>query len=69
MNAERIREKITNGFTPFSICMSDGRTFAVPNPEFIAIGKSVVVVIGKNDRVTTLDASHITSIEEKAQRG
>jgi hypothetical protein len=29
------------------------------------IGKNVVVVIGKNDRVTTRDALHI---EEKAQR-
>ncbi len=68
MDVERIREKVTNGFKPFSIGMSDGRIFAVPHPEFIAIGKNVVVVIGKNDRVTTLDALHITSIAEKAQR-
>ena len=43
MNVERIREKITNGFKPFSIAMSDGRNFTVPHPEFIAIGKNVVV--------------------------
>jgi len=29
---------------------SEGRKFDVPHPEFVAVGKGVVVVIGKNDR-------------------
>ena len=65
MNIQRIREMVTNGFKPFTICVSDGRKFPVPHPEFVAVGKKVVVVIGKNDRVNTLDPLHITSIEEK----
>ena len=65
VNIERIREKVTNGFRPFVICLSDGRKFSVPHPEFVAVGRGVVVVISKGDRVNTLDPLHITSIEEK----
>ncbi len=65
MNIQRIRERVTKGFKPFVIHLSDGCKFAVPHPEFIAVGKSVIVVIEKNDRVNTLDPVHITSIEEK----
>ncbi|MEO7297410.1 MAG: hypothetical protein ABI042_02395 [Verrucomicrobiota bacterium] len=65
MNIQRIREMVTNGFKPFTIHVSDGRKFPVPHPEFVAVGKKVVVVIGKGDRVNTLDPLRITSIEEK----
>ena len=65
MNIARIREVVTTGFKPFIIHLSDGRSFVVPHPEFVAVGKNVVVVIGKNDRVNTLDPLHTTSIEEK----
>ena len=44
---------------------SDGKRYDVPHPEFVAVGKGVVVVIGKNDRVNTLDALHITVVEER----
>ena len=64
VNIERIRERVTNGFKPFKICLSDRRKFSVPYPEFVAVGKGVVVVIGKGDRVHTLDPLHITSLEE-----
>ena len=65
MNIEKVRNMITGGFKPFTISMSDGRKFPVPHPEFIAVGKKVVVVIGKGDRVNTLDPLHITSLEDK----
>jgi hypothetical protein len=65
MNVQRIKDMITGGFKPFVIHMSDGRKFDVPHPEFVAVGKGVVVVIGKNDRVNTLDALHITGIKEQ----
>ena len=64
MNAQRIKEMVVENFKPFVIHMSDGRKFPVPHPEFVAIGKNVVVVITKNDRVHTLDPIHITSVEE-----
>jgi hypothetical protein len=65
VNIRRIREMVANGFKPFIIYMSDGRKFHVPHPEFVALGRNVVVVITKGDRVNTLDPLHITSIEEK----
>ena len=63
MNLDRIRERLTNGFRPFILELSSGKRLRVPHPEFISIGKSVVVVMGKNDSVTIADALHIHSLE------
>ena len=63
MNLDRIRERLTNGFRPFILELSSGKRLRVPHPEFISIGKSVVVVMGKNDSVTIADALHIVSLE------
>lgn len=64
MNPQIIRERIRNGFRPFVMHLSDGRQFAVPHPDFVAIGKNVVVVIGEDDVSRTIDPLHIVSIEE-----
>ena len=65
MNIQRIRALVTGGFKPFVIHLSGGRKFAVPHPEFVAVGKNVVVVIGTDDKVNTIDPLQITSLEEK----
>jgi hypothetical protein len=64
VNLDRIRERLENGFKPFVLELSSGRRVPVPHPDFIAISKGVVVVLGKNDSVTTLDALHITAVED-----
>ena len=64
MNLDRIRERVNNGFKPFVLGLSSGKRVPVPHPDFISIGQNVVVVIGKNDSVTTADALHIVSIED-----
>jgi hypothetical protein len=64
VNLDRIRERLENGFKPFVLELSSGRRVPVPHPDFIAIGKGVVVVLGKNDSVTALDGLHITAIED-----
>jgi hypothetical protein len=64
MNPQIIRERIRNGFRPFVMHLSDGRLFAVPHPDFVAIGKNVVVVIGEDDVSRRIDPLHIVSIEE-----
>ncbi len=51
---------------PFTLCLSDGRKLAVAHPEFVAVGRRVVVVIGHDDLINTVDPVHIVSIEEKA---
>ena len=66
MNLDRIRERLTNGFKPFVLELSSGKRLQVPHPEFIMIGKNVVVVMGKNDSVTMEDALHIVSVEDLA---
>lgn len=64
VNLERIRERLADGSKPFALELSGGRQVPVPHPDFISIGKNVVVVIGEGDSVTTLDALHIAAINE-----
>jgi hypothetical protein len=64
MNLDRIRERVSNGFKPFVLELSSGKRLRVPHPDFISIGRNVVVVIGKNDSICTADALHIISVED-----
>ncbi len=64
MNLDRIREKLSNGFRPFVFETSSWKRVPVPHPDFVALGKGVVVVIGEDDSITTLDALHISSIDD-----
>jgi len=64
MNPQIIRERVRDGFRPFVMHLSDGRHFTVPHPDFVAIGRNVVVVIGEDDVSRTIDPLHIVSIEE-----
>ena len=64
MNLDQIRKRMSNGFRPFVLHLSDGRKFRVPHPEFILLGRHVVVVLGKNDLVEIIDADHIVSVED-----
>jgi hypothetical protein len=65
MNIEQVRQRTNNGIKPFEIRLSDGRRVLVPHPDFVALGLNVIVVIGENDRIITIDAHHIVSIEEE----
>lgn len=68
VNVQRIKDRWSNGFKPFVVYTSDGRKFDVPHPEFIAVGQGVVVIINKRDRVHTIDALHITAVEEQTAK-
>ncbi len=52
------------GFRPFVLHLSDGREFEIAHPEFILVGKSIVVVLREDDLTETLDAAHIVSVED-----
>jgi hypothetical protein len=69
MNLANIRERLSNGFRPFVVEVSSGRRFEVPHPEFIMVGKNVIVVLGRNDVATTIDALHIVSIKDLPPKG
>lgn len=68
MNLAQIRSRLRNGFQPFALVTTDGRRVEVPHPEFIAVGKSVVVVLGSDDLSTKIDALRIVSIEDLPTR-
>lgn len=63
MNIEKIRKHLTGGFRPFTLRTSDGREFQVPHPEFIALGKTDVVVVDKRGDIHILEALHVVSLK------
>jgi hypothetical protein len=68
MNVEVLVKRLRGGFRPFVIRLTDGRAFAVPHPEFIAVGRRAVVVVDKEGDPVYVDPLHIVSVDEKAVR-
>ena len=68
LNLKPIRDRLSASFQPFTIRLSDGRSFDVPHPDFIAVGRGVVSVIDDDDGSHTLGALHIVSINELAPK-
>ena len=64
MKVEEIRHRLRNGFRPFTIYLTDGRTYSVPHPEFILITKRSVAVADKDGFIDTLDPLHIISVKD-----
>ena len=61
MNVEELRKFTSNGFRPFKLYLSDGRSFDVPHPEFIAFSDLVVVVVGSDRLANFIDPDDIVS--------
>ena len=61
---DQIKKRLENGFVPFVLRLSDGRHFAVPHRDFIAVSPKVVVVIGDDQLAVTISPIHIVSIDE-----
>jgi ribosomal protein S4E len=68
MFVEQIRQQLSNGFQPFTVHLSDGREFRVPHRDFIALSRSVVVVIDEKEISHTINPLHIVSIGETAHQ-
>ena len=65
MTLEEVRSLVHAApFQSFDMFLADGSFIRVPHPDFIAIGKNVVVVIGEDDVSKTIDPLHIVSLEE-----
>ena len=62
MNTAKIRARLRNGFQPFAIELSSGKPYVVPHPEFIIVGRTVVVM-GTDESVVTIDPLQITALE------
>ena len=61
MNVEELHRLTTNGFRPFKLSLSDGRSVDVPHPDFIAFSRRVVVVIDGDELPIIIDPLHIVS--------
>ena len=61
MNIEELHKLTTSDFRPFKLFLSDGRSFDVPHPDFIAFSRRVVVVIGVDELPNIIDLLQIVS--------
>jgi hypothetical protein len=68
MNLNHIRKRVVGEFRPFRITTAAGSRYRVASAESIAIGRSVVVIVGRNDSSVKIDAPDITEIEDLPQR-
>ena len=66
MIVDQIRQRLQNGFHPFSVRLSDGRELSIPQRDFIALHPKVLVIIGENGVSHTIDPLHILSINDPA---
>ena len=64
MNIERIRERLSNEFKHFVLELSSGKRVKVPHPDFVMTGKNLLVVMGEDDSLTSVDALHIEAVDE-----
>ena len=70
VNVEQIRKRLHEDFSPFVIRLSDGRKFPIPHPDYIAVGKHLVIVIDNDDYSVKIDPLHIVSLDDiRAKNG
>lgn len=65
---ELLVTRLRGGFRPFIIRLTDGRAYAVPHPEFIAVSRRAVVVVDEKGYPVYVDPLHIVSIDEATAR-
>lgn len=65
-----IHKRLSNPgpFVPFTVSLSDGRSFKVPHRDFIAVSKKVVVIIDTDDLPVSISPNHIVSINDMVTR-
>jgi len=64
MIIEQIKQRLQNGFHPFTLQLSNGRELPVPQRDFIALHPKVVVVIDADGISHTMNPLHIVTIED-----
>lgn len=64
MILDQIKNRLQNGFHPFTLCLSDGRKLTVPRRDFIALASKAVVVIDEQEIAHRINPVHIVSITE-----
>ena len=69
MDIAGVREALhREPFQPFAIRLADGRSLHVRHPDFVAVGKRRVVVVGEDDSTTMLEPLLIVSIDAPSNK-
>jgi len=50
-------------FKPFTISLADGRSFFVPHPEMVAVGKRRIIVVEPDDSWSEIEPLLIVSLD------
>lgn len=72
MNLDEIRNRLRNGFRPFTLALSSGERIELRRPGSIAVGKNVVVVLDKRGlfrRINRLDIASLQDFPAAKQKG
>jgi hypothetical protein len=68
MIVDQIRQRLHDGFQPFTLHLSNGKRFPVPHEDFIALHPKVVVVVDRKGISHTINPVHIVTIEATVPR-
>lgn len=68
MITEDIKERLSNGFKPFAIRLSDGRRFVVPQRDFIAFTPRKIAVFDEQGVSHIINVLHIVSIDDSVEQ-
>jgi hypothetical protein len=67
MITDQIRDRLHNGFRPFTLEVTSGRKYQVPHPDFIAVHPKAVVVIDQEGISHIINPLHIISIADSIE--
>ena len=67
MIVDDIKERLSNGFKPFALQLSDGRRFVVPQRDFIAFTRNKVALFDESGVSHIINTLHIVSIDDSVE--
>lgn len=69
MIVDGIRERLSNGFKPFALQLSDGRRFVIAHRDFIAFTPKKVALFDEKGISHVINTLHIVSIDDAVEPG
>ncbi|MCI0748268.1 MAG: hypothetical protein L0Y58_22925 [Verrucomicrobia subdivision 3 bacterium] len=66
MIVDEIKQRLQNGFQPFTIQLSNGKELPVLHRDFIALHPKAIVVIDREGISHTINPLHVVSVDEAA---
>ena len=63
-----IKERLSNGFRPFALQLSDGRRFVVPARDYIAFTAHKIALFDDAGTSHVINALHVVSIDDSVEK-